>query len=197
MRLFVATLVAQLVGAAALLLFATREWQTVRTVRPHPFGDDVLGLSGRTIDGAITALALVALAGVVAVIATKGVPRRVIGALVAVAGVVAVVRVIGAMPAISGARALTLVRAAHPQVAGMPHVTVHPVWSVLSLLAAILVVGAGAATAVFGARWRGMSARYERRPVDPEQARARAEASLWTALESGDDPTARDPRDVR
>ncbi len=33
---------AQTVGAAALLLIATRDWQTVTTVRPRPFGDDVL-----------------------------------------------------------------------------------------------------------------------------------------------------------
>lgn len=196
MRLFVATLVAQVVGAAALLLLATREWQTVRTARPRPFGADVLGLSGRTVDGAITALALVALAGVVAVIATSGIARRVVGALVAVAGLLAIWRVIGAMSAVSAARAATLVRAAHPQVTGTPHVAVHPVWAVLSLLAAVLVGGAGLVTAWFGARWRGLSARYERRPVDPEQARARAEASLWTALESGEDPTARDPRDA-
>ena len=51
--------------------------------RAHPFTDDVVSVSGRTIDGAVTALALVALAGVVAVLATKGVARRVIGALVA------------------------------------------------------------------------------------------------------------------
>jgi uncharacterized membrane protein (TIGR02234 family) len=197
MRLFVATLVAQVIGAAALLLLATREWQTVRTLRPRPFGDDVLGLSGRTVDGAITALSLVALAGVVAVIATNGTLRRVIGALVAIAGAVAVVRIIGALSAVSAARAATLVRAAHPQVVGTPQVTVHPVWGVLSLFAAVLVVAAGVVTAIQGARWRGMSARYERRPADPEQARARAEASLWTALESGEDPTARDPRDAR
>lgn len=196
MRLFVATLVAQAVGAAALLLLATREWQTVRTVRARPFGDDVLGLSGRTVDGAVTALALVALAGVVAVIATSGVPRRVIGALVAVAGFIAVVRVIGAMSAVSTARAATVVRAAHPQVVGTARVTVHPAWAVLSLLAAGMVAGAGVTTALFGARWRAMSARYERRPVDPEQAKARADASLWTALERGDDPTAHDPRDA-
>lgn len=196
MRLFVATLVAQAIGAAALLLLASRDWQTVRTVRPRPFGDDVLSVSGRTVDGAVTALALVALAGVVAVIATTGIARRIIGGLVAVAGLLAVWRVIGAMPAVSAGRAATLVRAAHPQVAGTPHVTVQPVWGVLSLVAAVLVAGAGVAIAFYGARWRGLSARYERRPVDPEQARARAEASLWTALESGEDPTARDPRDA-
>ncbi|HEY8302090.1 MAG TPA: Trp biosynthesis-associated membrane protein [Jatrophihabitans sp.] len=195
MRLFAATLVAQLVGAAALLLFATRAWQTVTTVRTRPFADDVLPISGRTVDGAVTALALVALAGVVAVIATNGSARRVIGALVALAGLIALWRIVAALPAVGAARAMSLVRDAHPQVAGTPHVTTHPVWAALSIVAAALVVAAGVLTVVHGARWRGLSARYERRAPDPEQARARADASLWTALERGEDPTARNPRD--
>lgn len=196
MRQFVATLVAQVIGAAALLLLATRAWQTVTTVRERPFTDDVVQVSGRTVDGAVTALALVALAGVVAVIATSGTARRVIGALVAVAGLVTVWRVIAALGAVSAARATSIVHDAHPQVAGTAHVTTHPVWGLLSIAAAVLVAAAGVLTALFGAQWRGLSARYERRAPDPEQARARADASLWTALDSGEDPTARNPQDA-
>ena len=197
MRAFAVALAAQILGAGALLLVATREWQTVTTVRSRPFGDDVLALSGRTVDGAITALALVALAGVVAVIATKATVRRVIGALVAAAGVAMIWRIGTAMPAVSASRAHALVVAKHPQVAGVPHVVTHPAWPVLSLVAALLVTAAGVLVAVRGATWAAMSARYERRTVDPEQERARADASLWSALETGDDPTARDPREAQ
>lgn len=197
MKAFAAALAAQTVGAAAVLLLATREWQTITTVRQHPFADDVVGVSGRTIDGAVTALALVALAGVVAVIATKGVVRRVIGALVAVSGLALGSRVVGAIPAVSDSRARDLVRAAHPQVAGAPHVATHPVWAVLSLAGAALVVAAGLLAAWLGGRWAGLSARYDRAAVDPEQSRARAEASMWAALERGDDPTEHDPRHAR
>lgn len=203
MRVFLATLAAQIVGAAAVLLLSTRVWQTVTTARPRPFADDVVGLSGRTVDGAITALALVALAGVVAVIATKGVVRRVIGALVAAAGIALLWRIAAAMSPVGDVRARALVVAKHPQVTGTPHVVTHPGWAVLSLVAAVLVVAAGAATAYRGARWAGLSARHERpgRPsrhsVDPAQARARADASMWTALDSGEDPTAADPREAQ
>ena len=100
MKVFAAALLAQIIGAAAVLLIATREWQTITTVRSHPFTDDVVGVSGRTVDGAVTALALVALAGVVAIIATKGVARRVIGALVALSGIALIWRIVGAMPAV-------------------------------------------------------------------------------------------------
>ncbi len=197
MKIFAAALLAQIIGAAAVLLIATREWQTITTVRPHPFTDDVVGVSGRTVDGAVTALALVALAGVVAIIATKGMARRVIGALVAASGLGLVWRIVTAIPAVDAARARDLVRAAHPQVAGTMHVTTHVVWGLLSLAGAVLVIAAGLVTAVRGGQWAGMSARYSRTEVDPEQARARADASLWTALERGDDPTEHDPREAR
>jgi uncharacterized membrane protein (TIGR02234 family) len=71
-----AALVLDLVGSAGALLIAARSWQHVVTPRPAPLGRDVLALSGRTVDSAPTALALVALAGVVAVIATRGSLRR-------------------------------------------------------------------------------------------------------------------------
>jgi uncharacterized membrane protein (TIGR02234 family) len=195
MRTFAGALAAQLVGAAALLLLATRTWQTITTVRPRPFGNDVLEVTGRTLDGAITALALVALAGAVAVIATKGIARRVVGALVALAGAALVWRVLGAMLAMSRPRARDLVRAHHPQVDGVQHVVVHPAWAALSLVAAVLVIVAGVLIAWRGGRWAGLSRRYDRDRVDPEQARARADATMWTALESGEDPTAHDPGD--
>ncbi|MGH8859695.1 MAG: Trp biosynthesis-associated membrane protein [Jatrophihabitantaceae bacterium] len=192
-----AALAAQAIGAGLVLLLATREWQTITTARPRPFADDVLGVSGRTLDGAPTAFALVALAGVVAVIATKGIVRRVIGALVALSGAGIGWRCLAALPALHTDRARALVQGEHPQVSGVQHVATHSVWGVLSVVAAVLVVAAGALIAVRGGRWAGLSSRYERSGVDPEQARARSDAALWSALESGDDPTARDPRDAR
>jgi uncharacterized membrane protein (TIGR02234 family) len=197
----VIALVLELLGAALVLLVATRDWQTITTVRARPFSADVLGVSGRTLDGAPTALALVALAGVVAVLATKGVVRRVVGALVALAGVGIVWRSIAAAPAVGAARAAGLVRAKHETVGGSAvvaqHVTVHPAWPVLSAVGGVLVLTAGVLVAWHGGRWGAMSARYER-PAgagveDAERSRARADAALWTALERGDDPTADDP----
>jgi uncharacterized membrane protein (TIGR02234 family) len=82
-----------------------------------------------------------------------------------------------------------------------PEVTTHPVWGVMSVIAASLVLVAGSMVAVRGARWRGMSSRYRApgkgddtpprpRDVDPGKDRARHDASLWGALERGEDPTA-------
>jgi uncharacterized membrane protein (TIGR02234 family) len=193
----------QLIGAAGALLAATRAWQTVLTSRPRPFRDDVLHLSGRTVDAAPTALALVALAGVIAVIATRGWVRRMIGGVVALAGALLVWRSFGGLDAVSAARARTLVADKHSGVeigASTVHVDVTSTWAVLSAICGALVLLAGLLVVLRGHRWGAMSARYdgpaaaEPADVDPEQARTKANASLWTALDRGDDPTRADPR---
>jgi uncharacterized membrane protein (TIGR02234 family) len=201
---FAAVLVTLVIGAGVVLLCASRSWQTITTPRPRPFADDVLAVSGRTIDSASTALGLVALAGVVAVIATRGIARRIVGVLVAIAGAALIWRGSNSIGAVSQARARALVHGKHPHVVQSGtavHVVTHPAWGALSIIGAVLVLISGVVIAVRGARWGAMSARYESptkaADSDPEQARARADASLWTALERGEDPTAHDPHESR
>ena len=192
---YATTVVALAVGAGTVLLVAAQEWQTV--------GPRAIEVSGRTLDTAPTALAVVALAGVVAVIATKGRVRQLVGILVAAAGAAAIWRSAAALPAVSTSRAEQIMRAKQSvNVIGgaAPEVTTHPVWGVLSVVGALLILVAGVVIVVRGVRWRGMSGRY-RAPgsvsgpprssdADSERDRARHDASLWGALERGDDPTA-------
>jgi uncharacterized membrane protein (TIGR02234 family) len=191
---YAAALLLELVGAGGALLVASQHWQTVRVPRPSPFSEDVLRVSGRTIDAAPTAFALVALAGVVAVLATHGLPRRVVGALVALAGAGVIWRAALAAPAISASRARALVRAKQPRVsmASSTHVLVStaPIWAGLAVASGLLVLLAGALVALRGGRWSGMSSRYE--APDPVRDDARARASMWAALERGEDPTSTD-----
>jgi uncharacterized membrane protein (TIGR02234 family) len=201
---FALALLLDVLGSAGILLIATRDWQTIRTPRSAQFLDDTLQVSGRTIDAAPTALALVALAGAVAVIATRGIVRRVIGAVITVAGAGVVWRAIVAASAVDVARARDLVRDKHPSAASttaVPSVTTHAVWPILTVVCGCVVLLAGVLVAAFGGRWTGMSIRYESpaAQADPEEAarrRARADAAMWTALDRGDDPTERDPRDT-
>ncbi|MGI8761579.1 MAG: Trp biosynthesis-associated membrane protein [Jatrophihabitantaceae bacterium] len=196
---FASALLLDLLGAAGALLISARTWQSVLTPRPRPFADDVLRLSGRTIDPASTALALVALAGIVAVLATRGRPRQLVGAVLALSGAGLVWRGLGGLSAIGTQRARSLVESEHSggviDSSVLPRLTVHPAWPVLSAACGVLVLVAGVLVAVRGARWAAMSARYDspggpRAPsADPEAERARADASLWAALERGDDPT--------
>lgn len=202
---FGAALLLDVVGAGLVLLIAARTWQTIVTPRPRPLTDDVLAVSGRTLDSAPTALALVALAGVVAVLATRGLVRSVVGALVGLAGVGLVWRSLTAGSAVGAARARELVAGKHSSVVVdanvVPQVQVHTSWAALSAVCGVLVIISGALIVVRGRRWAGMSARYEAPAatdefageVDVESARTRASASLWRALDRGDDPTGEDP----
>jgi uncharacterized membrane protein (TIGR02234 family) len=195
-------LLLQLLGAAGALLISTRAWQTVHTARPKPFRDDVLHLSGRTVDAAPTALALVALAGVIAVIATRGLVRRVIGAVIALAGAGLLWRSLGDLSAVSAARARNLVENKHTGIdvgSAVPHISVTSSWAALSAVCGVLVLVAGLLVVLRGHRWGAMSARYDAPTAtevvddDPDRARARADASMWSALDRGDDPTRAEP----
>lgn len=201
-RWFGLALLLDLVGAAAALLVSLRVWQVVTTPRPRPLADDVLSVSGRTLDAAPTALALVALAGVVAVLATRGTVRRVVGAVIGVAGVGLVWRATVSSGAVGAARAQELVRSAHPRVTFEPgvvsRVSTSPLWPWLTGAAGLLVLAGGALVAAQGHRWQGMSSRYERAgsPIVAERSdedvareRTRHATTLWNALDRGEDPT--------
>jgi len=189
-RAFALALLLDLVGAGGALLVSTREWQTLRVVRPAPLHEVVLGVNGRTVDSAPTAFALVALAGVVAVLATRGIVRRVVGGVLALAGVLLVWRAVLAADAVGDARARTLL-ADHRRSVDLtglhPAVTTHAVWPVLTVVAGLLVVAGGGLIAWRGAQWQAMSRRYD--APDPEQESARTATTMWTALDRGHDPT--------
>ena len=185
---FAIALLLEVLGAAGALVLASRDWQLVSLTRQRPFGNEVVGLTGRTVDAAPTALALVALAGVVAVLATKGIWRRQVGVVVALAGAALVWRSLGALPALPAGSARALLPVTSGDAGTVTHVAVTAAWPALSAACGAVVLVAGLLIAWRGHRWVAMSARYES-PVSPEEASARANASLWQALERGDDPT--------
>jgi uncharacterized membrane protein (TIGR02234 family) len=177
-----------LLGGAGALLVSGRTWQTVTAPRPRPFTDEVVDVSGRTLEPAVAALGVVALAGVVAVLATRGVARRVVGGALAGAGIAMVWPAVSGLRTVSAQRARSLVSdartAAGLDPAHPPRVAVHTVWPVLTLLCALAVLAGGIAVVWWGGhRWLVMSARYE------APAPQRSHATLWSDLDRGHDPT--------
>ena len=192
---FAAALVLTLLGGAGALLVSGRAWQTIVAPRPRPFADEVVRVSGRTLEPLVAALGLVALAGVVAVLATRGIARRAVGVLLAVAAVAMGWGALAGSAAVSAAKARSLVTDARTGAGldpGRPaQVTVHAAWPVLAVACAVALLVAGAAVAVWGHRWAGLSGRYEAPDAGTEADRQRSDATMWTALDRGDDPTAR------
>lgn len=209
---------ALLAGAAGagLILIAVRErWASAVFTPPKPLTSQVVGVSGADLVPLAGALAVAALAGLAAVIATRGVLRRAAGVLLAVFGAAAGAATTTAVTAANvvsvaashvgspesaaitgaagsttsgsaGAAAVVVTGAGHAVMAGAP-------WRFAVLAGALLVFLAGLATALRGPRWPVMSARYERTPGAARSATAaRDSASMWESLSGGEDPTADD-----
>lgn len=170
------------VGAGGLLLSSTRPWLTATEQRPAPLPsrDVVLGAADL---GGVRALGVVALLGAVAVIASRGWGRPVVGVLLLLTGV-------GAVLAAGSVITAPDLAAAGADVAAEPTVREGP-W--IAVLGGLVVTVAGTLVAVRGRRWSSMSRRYDA-PAARADAAPTAEPvdrELWEALDRGEDPTDR------
>jgi uncharacterized membrane protein (TIGR02234 family) len=197
-RSYALAIVACLAGAALALYAITRTWSIHLTPRP---GMSALraARTGTDLEPWVTGLALVALAGTGALLATSGWARRVLGIVLALAGAGVVIG------AIAGRVGLD------PGAAGAAGTA----WPILCAAGGLIIVAGGVTTARHGHEWPGMSARYDRNPVPPPRtdddrpapiagngsASAAADdrsapvaavdnRAAWDALDRGDDPTA-------
>jgi uncharacterized membrane protein (TIGR02234 family) len=198
-------LAALLVGGGLAILAASRPWNRIVVHRAAPLGPISQDVAGRTLEPAVTGLAVVALAGVIAVLATRGRVRVAVGGLLLVVGAVLIWPAAAGFSAVSDGRARSLVADARTGVvldrATKITVQTQPVWPFLAIVGAVLVLAGGGVVAVRGRSWHGMSARYERAtpvvtdpselsPEDAARVRGQADLALWQSLERGEDPTA-------
>jgi Tryptophan-associated transmembrane protein (Trp_oprn_chp) len=164
-RSFAVALVGCVVGAAMALFAGSRTWQTTLKPRPAPLPPSHVAHTGNSLSPWLLALALVGLAGAGALLATRGALRRVVGALVALAG-------IGIMVAAARGFAYT------------------PGWPLLALIGGAGVAACGVLAVRFSADWPAMGARYERGARVPKD-RPVTEVTMWDDLDHGVDPTER------
>ena len=211
-------------GAGVALLGTRESWARVYFPAQNPLPASAVSLNGQDLAPAVAALAIAGLACLAAVIATRGVLRRITGLLLAAfgAGTMAAAAVsarVGHIAAVAADHAPTPYGAgtsAQPA-AGLPRpqlaMAAFP-WWVVALAGGLLLVAAGALTLWRGARWPGMSSRYERPggasgpggargasgtggapgARDPGTGGPRAgadrdSAAVWEALDRGSDPT--------
>ena len=192
-REYLFTLLAGAVGAAVVLLAARQDWARVVTIEPHPLPASRVAVSGQDLVPAAGALGLAALAGLAAVLATRGLARRIVGGLLAVFGVAIVASVslpvtaaqirgaaigatttqAGSVPGGSTVGSGTTPGTGGSGVAGLSlasHVELAAFpWRWAVLLGGLLVLGAGLLVAWRGTRWPVMSGRYERPAAQPGQ----------------------------
>lgn len=171
-------------GAGLILIAVRARWAEAVFTPPKPLNQEVVGVSGADLVPLAGALAVAALAGLAAVIATRGVLRRGAGVLLAVFGAGAGAAVTTAVTAANvlsvaashvgspesaavtgeagsttsgsaGGATVVVTGAGHAVMSGAP-------WRAVVIAGALLVFLAGLATALRGPRWPVMSARYDR-----------------------------------
>jgi hypothetical protein len=164
-----------------------------------------VAVSGQDLVPAAGALAVASLASLAAVIATRGLARRLVGVFLAASGALTVLVIgarVSAADVLAAARATPLSQAGSASAGGGPggaaggvpgvgaaHVVlVSFPWRPLAVVGALAVLAAGIVVAWRGPRWPGMSGRYSRASgADPQPVAD--PATLWESLSRGVDPT--------
>ena len=218
-------LLAGAVGAGLVLLALREQWAQAVFTPQKPLTAEVVSVSGNDLVPLAGALALAALAGLIAVIATRGVARRAVGVLLALFGAGAGAAVLTTVTdatvlsvaagkvaspesaALSGAAGSTTSGASSSGALVLSNSAGHAImtgapWHVAVIIGALLIFATGLATAMRGQDWPVMSARYDA-PGAREAAAAGQRkagrpadaASMWESLNGGEDPTEDDQAD--
>ena len=199
-------------GAGLVFLGVRQGWARVHTSAPRPLPGSNVTVTGQDLVPAASALAIAGLATLAAVIATRGLARRLAGGLLMLLGAGAAASVlwpVSEAAAIRAAAASTGLNGLAGSGTGAGSVTAGgsggsggtaPIsgflasvvmsgtgWRVLAVAGAVVLVAAGLLTAWRSGPWPVMSSRYERppRPAAPEGATA------GPAQEPGAGPQAR------
>ena len=197
-------------GAALVLLSVRQGWAQVVTAATGPLPGAAVQVSGQDLVPVAGALAVASLASLAAVIATRGLARRLVGVFLAASG--ALTALLVSMPVspadvLAAARATPLAQAGSATAGGGPgaggsgvpgagvaglgaaHVMLASFpWRPLALVGALAVLVAGIVVAWRGPRWPAMSGRYSRAGGGDPPPVADA-AALWDSLSRGVDPT--------
>lgn len=187
-----------LLGSLLVLWASSRTWVSLPTPDRLTQAEVRTGLSGRRVSGLPSALGLVSLAGVLALAATRGWGRAVVGAVVAACGALVVVDAArtlrsGVFARAAEARAGDVcgtgsTRDCIGAVVELVGVQQRPGWAWLTVVGGVVLVVAGTLVAVRGRRWAGLGSSYEVPAARP--ARPAGDKDVWDALDRGDDPTA-------
>jgi uncharacterized membrane protein (TIGR02234 family) len=161
-RLVAATAVA--LGAGLMLLAVSRTW--AHAILQDPLvGRLSVDASGRDAAPAVAAVALVALAGAVAVLTLRTIGRFVAGVLLVVSGAAALGAAVDVVRTPSDALR-SVVSGATGRTGGAPPVAQQTAWPWVAVAGAVLVLVGGALAVARARRWSGLSGRYDA-PVGP------------------------------
>ena len=173
------------VGAVLGFLAASRPWAQVLV--PDPIADRTLRVSGREAAGVVPAVALVALAGAVAVLTTRRIGQAVAGTLLVLAGAAAAASASAVLR--TPASAVDQVVTSATGRTGVDGVTAAvTAWPWVGVASGVLIAIGGCVAVLRARTWGGLSARYDT-PARESQVRDDEPGQVWDALSRGEDPT--------
>lgn len=191
-ELTVAVLLTAVAGSLGLVA-GSRTWLDLRVVRDPPLPPVDEAVAGAALAPLVPGLALVVLAGAAGLLATRRWGRVAVGIVVVAAGagmLVAAVPWLGAVP--DGRAQEVAVDVDLP--AGALEVS-SGTGALIAVLAGLVAVLLGLATAMRAWRWPVMGARYDAPAAGPPAAAVGgeppSERETWEALDRGEDPTFR------
>jgi len=186
-RGYIVGLSSMLVGSALAWWSASETWVLVeRSLLGDSTSSEMtdvqavglLAVSGGSVVSIAAAAPIIGFAGLAGVIGSRGWLRRIVGVVVAIAGIVLCV---------SAMRFLSSMAVGLPIPGGVGAsgdqnvVTVSTVWPVVAIVAGVLLLIGGLLTTAVGHRWPTLGEGYERKTAQPRDA--------WEALDAGSDPT--------
>jgi uncharacterized membrane protein (TIGR02234 family) len=198
-------------GAVLVFLSARQGWAQVVTAPPAPLPGSTVTVTGQDLVPAAGALAVASLAALAAVIATRGLARRLVGLFLAVSGALTVLLVsarVGTADVLAAAHGAAVSQGGSAISGGGPGATSGAVpggstpgvsaaaqvvmvsfpWRPLAAVGGLAVLVAGILVTWRGPRWPAMSSRYSRTGRGSPQPVADT-ATLWESLSRGVDPT--------
>ena len=193
LRRWYAPTVLILLALGGLIFFASSRTWLSADVRAAGLPSDLVTVTEADAQPLIPALGLVVAAAGLAVLATRGRLRQLVGLLAAAAAIGVVIAVATGSDARHAALNAAIDQSTAFTGANRPNPQEHEwlLWTVV--LAALLSFCLGVLTVVAARVWPAMSGRYDAprasgpAPVEPERADG---ADLWKALDEGHDPTA-------
>lgn len=181
------------VGAGLLFLGYAQVWASAVVAEPG-LPSLTVELKGREIQSAASASAILALAGIAGLIATRRVGRAVTGVLLVLEGLIALVGALLFGFAVGGRDDVLRLVSDKAGVDVQAAVSVRPWWLVAALGGLLLIV-VGVLAALRGGTWPVLGKRYERSDAEavPRTAAGAAAPSAWDQLDQGVDPTVEAP----
>ena len=187
-RLYGPSVLAGLAVGGFAFFAAGRVWGTTQ-VLASGLPSDTVTVTGTEALPVVSALALVIVAGSIAVLATSARLRRIVGAVLVITGLVGAVlafrydgpvldalgTAVNESPAFTGNNT--------PDVHGMTS------WPIIAAVAFVLAAILGVLVVTYGLRWPTMGRKYDSPSARTSAESPESESDLWKALDEGRDPT--------